>query len=59
ITLPGYMDLLLVMTHATKVIILGKAHKNITTHKGGGFLSEIKLTMSFIVIKNPSICFAN
>ncbi|KAA6319619.1 hypothetical protein EZS27_030511 [termite gut metagenome] len=30
------------MTHATKVIILGKAHKNITTHKGGGFLSEIK-----------------
>ncbi|KAA6312356.1 hypothetical protein EZS27_036696, partial [termite gut metagenome] len=39
ITLPGYMDLLLVMTHATKVIILGKAHKNITTHKGGGFLS--------------------
>ncbi|KAA6336328.1 hypothetical protein EZS27_015499, partial [termite gut metagenome] len=39
ITLPNYMALLLVMTHATKVIFLGKASKNMTTTKGGGFLS--------------------
>jgi len=39
ITLPNYMTLLLVFTHLAKLFILGVAPKNITTTKGGGFLS--------------------
>jgi hypothetical protein len=36
------MTLLLIVTHATKIYILCKTSKNITTSKGGGFLRLIK-----------------